>query len=149
MDAVFTFSSQHPVIAIAIAATFLVVTLYFIKKHIWRIILILILTFVGYYLYTNGYLTKDNIKKVTSVDLNDVEKGAEKALDKGVEGVKSFTAQKAEEKADQTKAEVKQEMMNELKAAPGKAQESARAAAAQAAHKKKPPAAGGKDAGEK
>lgn len=138
MDPIFIFAENHPVIAIAITATFLVVLLYFIKKHIWRIVLIGILTFTGYYLYSNGYLTREKIKNATDVDINDVEKGAQSVLDKGVQGVKTFTADKAEKEADKMRDDVKKDVMNELKSSPKAGAE--KAAAAQAAKKKSPPA---------
>jgi hypothetical protein len=140
MDPIFIFASNHPVIAIAITATFLVVLLYFIKKHIWRIVLIGILTFTGYYLYSNGYLTRDKIRSATDIDINDVEKGAQSVLDKGVQGVKSFSEEQAEKEADKMRDDVKKDMMNELKSAPAAGAGKANAAAAKAAKKKSPPA---------
>jgi hypothetical protein len=130
MDPIFIFAANHPVIAIAITATFLVVLLYFIKKHIWRIVLIGILTFTGYYLYSNGYLTQEKIKNATNVNINDVEKSATTVLDKGVQGVKSFTTEQAEKEADKVRDDVKKDIVNELKSASKAGQNSAAAAAA-------------------
>jgi uncharacterized membrane protein len=143
MDELFTAASNHPLVTIIIVATALVVALYLIRKHFWRIFLVLVLTCIGYYLYSNGYFSKDKLQDIKSVDLTKIEKGAEQQLDKGVNEVRSITGQKVEQKADSVRDDVKKEMMTELKSAPDK---SANAAAATAAKKKPNPSAGDSDA---
>jgi hypothetical protein len=145
MDELFTFASNHPLIAIIIVATAIVVALYLIKKHFWRIFLVLVLTLVGYYLYSNGYFTKEKFQSIKSVDLSRIEKEAEESLSKGVSEIKSITAQKAEQKADSVRDEMKKEIMTELKSS----DKDANAAAATAAKKNLTPSAGDSDAARK
>ena len=143
MDELFTAASNHPLFAIIIIATAIVVALYLIRKHFWRIFLVLVLTCIGYYLYANGYFTKEKLQGIKSVDFNKIEKGAEEKLNKGVDEIKSITAQKAEQKADSVRDDVKKDMMTELKSTPDK---TANAAAATAAKKNLTPSAGDSDA---
>ena len=143
MDELLTAASNHPLIAIIIVATAIVVALYLIRKHFWRIFLVLVLTCIGYYLYANGYFTKEKLQGIKSVNLTKIEKEAEEELNKGVSVIKSITAQKAEQKADSVRDDVKKDMMNELKSSPDKA---ANAAAATAAKKNLTPSAGDSDA---
>ena len=77
MDELFTAASNHPLVTIIIVATALVVALYLIRKHFWRIFLVLVLTCIGYYLYANGYFTKEKLQGIKSVDFTKIEKGAE------------------------------------------------------------------------
>jgi len=48
--------------------------LYLIRKHFWRIFLVLVLTCIGYYLYVNGYFTKEKLQGIKSVDFTKIEK---------------------------------------------------------------------------
>ena len=140
MEEVFTWFSNHPLVAVILAATGIVVTIYFVRKHFLRIILVIILSLIGYLLYLNGFFTKDKFEKVKSVSFSQVESSAEKGIKQGFNSVKAIDADTVEEKADEARDATRREMMPHL-------EDDAAAAAAPSGHKNvKTPAAGGKAA---
>ena len=141
MDEIFIWFSNHPLVAVILAATGIVVTVYFVRKHFLRIILVIILALVGYLLYLNGFFTKERMEKVKSVSFSQVESTAEKGIQDGFRSVKAIDADTVEDKADEMRDATRKEMMPHL------TDDAAAAAAAPAGQKRvKPPAAGGKTA---
>ena len=138
MDEIFIWFSNHPLVAVILAAIGIVVTVYFVRKHFLRIILVIILALIGYLLYLNGFFTKERMEKVKSVSFSQVETTAEKGIQEGFRSVKAIDADTVEEKAGEMRDETRKEMMPHL---------TEEAAAAASGHKNvKPPAAGGKAA---
>ena len=143
MEEVLIWFSHHPLVAILLAAIGIVVILYFVRKHFLRILLVLILTAIGYLLYLNGFFSKQNIDKVKTVSFTDVENKTESGLKDGFDSVKKLTADKAEKKADDLRDETKKEMTSAMTE---EFHEATAAAAPPGAKKMHPPAAGGKTA---
>ena len=140
MDEIFTWFSNHPLVAAVLAAVTIVVTVYFVRKHFLRIILVIILALIAYLMYLNGFFTKERVDKVKSVTFSQVETTAEKGIQDGFRSVKAIDADTVEEKADEMRDATRKEMMPRLT-------EDDAAAAAPAGHKTvSPPAAGGKTA---
>ncbi|HEY1405804.1 MAG TPA: hypothetical protein VF857_04265 [Spirochaetota bacterium] len=146
MEGVLSFASQHPLVAILIAAVAVVVLFHFVKAYFWRIVTILILTVIGYALYINGYFSKDRLDRLKSVDVKVIERKAEEGLREGISGAKNITSDKAEKEADVLRDDVKKEIMPVLSSTPEKGTAAARAAAADAAKKRHTPASGDNDA---
>ena len=143
MEEVFTWFSNHPLVAVILAATGIVVTIYFVRKHFLRIILVIILSLIGYLLYLNGFFTKDKLEKVKSVSFSQVESSAEKGIQQGFKSVKAIDADTVEETANVMRDETRKEMMPHL------ADDAAAAAAPSGHNNVKTPAAGGKAAAAK
>lgn len=142
MEEVLHWFSNHPLVAVVLAAIGIVVTIYFVRKHFLRIILVIILTLVGYLMYLNGFFTKESFDKVKTVSFTEVESKAEKGLKDGFVSVKAISPEKIESKADAMRDETRKEMMPHL------TEDTAAAAAAAPAGQKNvsAPAAGGKTA---
>jgi energy-coupling factor transporter transmembrane protein EcfT len=142
MEGVLSLAAQHPLIAIAIVATAVVVLFHFVKRYFWRIVTIVVLTGIGYFLYVNGYFSKEKLDKLKSVDIRQVERKAEAGLKEGISEVQGLSASKVEKKADKVRDDVKKEIKPVLTQAPDKST-AARAAAGVPAKKTSVPAAGG------
>jgi hypothetical protein len=142
MEEVLHWFSNHPLVAVILAAIGIVVTIYFVRKHFLRIILVIILTLVGYLMYLNGFFTKESFDKVKSVSFTEVESTAEKGLKDGFVSVKAISPEKIENKADAMRVETRKEMMPHL------TEDTSAAAAAAPVGQKNAivPAAGGKTA---
>jgi hypothetical protein len=142
MEGVISLASQHPLVAILIAAVAVVVVFFFVKAYFWRILAVALLTVFGYYLYMNGYFTREKLERIKSVDVHSIEKKAEEGLSKGLDGAKDLSMKAVEKKADTVRDDMKKEVMPVLSNAPEKGSAAARAAAAQAAKKRTNPAVG-------
>jgi len=145
MEELLNWFSHHPLVAIAIAATGIVVALYFIRKHFFRILLVGILTIAGYLMYTNGFFSKANLDKVKTISFSEVESKTEKGLQDGFNTVKELNADNVEKRADIIRDETKNEMLPHLT----EDAVAENAAAAPAAQKNHAPAAGVKTAASK
>ncbi len=114
MSGVFSFLAQHPLLAIALIATALVVCMYFIKKHFWRIVIIVILTILGYILYINGYFSAENVNRVKKYDFSALEKKVEGGIKSKYNEAKNMSSETVTRKADSTRDDVKDEIMNAI-----------------------------------
>ena len=115
MEAVLSFFSHHPLMAVVLISCAIVVAVYFIRKHFWRIIAVGVLSLVLYYMYINGVFTKQNLEKIRAFDFNGLEKKAEKEITEGFKEVKSLKADTIEKTADSLRARAKEEMIPVIK----------------------------------
>ncbi|MGL4368479.1 MAG: hypothetical protein ACRCUT_02225 [Spirochaetota bacterium] len=149
MEGTLSWFSAHPLVAIIIAATAVVVAAYYIRKNFMRIVMVGILTLVGYFMYTEGFFSAENIARLKKISFTDIESDAEKKLRQGFDAAKGIDEEKIENAAGRFRSRTRSEIIPALNAPVPASENAAAHAAAHGAIHTKAPAAGAKAAASK